>query len=290
MRFGNLAERLVLITADGAIDAAEASGGAVPSDPQEALEVWDEVLSWASSAETRPVPFDQTDLGAPVPRPRQVFALALNYADHASEGGVPIPEYPITFTKYPTCITGPFAEVALSSERVDWELELVVVLGRVAHRVAVDDAWDFVAGLTVGQDLSDRGVQHRKPAPQFSLGKSFPGYGPLGPVLVTPDEFTSIDDLQLQCTLNGEVVQSGRTSDLVFSVPQLISELSAIVPLQPGDVIFTGTPAGVGMSRTPPQFLAPGDVLESSIEGIGTIRTTFAVTAPLSELSVSVSA
>src|SRR5690606_17766479 len=133
------------------------------------------------------------------------------------------------------------------------------------------DGWAHVAGLTVGQDISDRDVQMRAGA-QFSLGKSFRGYGPVGPVVVTPDELADPDDLGLRCTVDGEVVQDGRTSDMVFTVPRLVAELSAVVPLLPGDVIFTGTPAGVGWGHEPPRFLRPGQVLESTIEGIGTMR------------------
>jgi 2-keto-4-pentenoate hydratase/2-oxohepta-3-ene-1,7-dioic acid hydratase in catechol pathway len=184
-----------------------------------------------------------------------------------------VPEVPATFTKFPASLSGPFDEVELSGETVDWEVELVVVIGRKADRVSTDSAWDHVAGLTVGQDISDRTLQFAA-AGQFSLGKSYRGYGPMGPWLVTVDEFANPDDLELGCRLNGEEVQRDRTSDLIFTVPQLISTLSGVLALLPGDVIFTGTPAGVGIVRQPPKFLAPGDVLESWIEGIGTIRNT----------------
>ena len=149
---------------------------------------------------------------APVPRPRQVFAIGLNYAAHAAEAGVESPTFPPTFTKFPTCLTGPDATVELPSEFVDWEVELVVVIGRLAHEVAEGNGWSHVAGLTVGQDLSERIVQTRPPAPQFSLGKSFPGFGPIGPWVVTPDELDNPDDLALGCTVNGEEVQKSRTS------------------------------------------------------------------------------
>src|SRR5206468_326147 len=137
--------------------------------------------------ERRPV--DHLQLGPPVPRPRQVFGVGMNYRTHAAEAGVEIPEFPAVFTKFPTSIAAPHCAVALPSDRVDWEVELVVVIGRPTRRVAEADAWDYVAGLTVGQDLSERTVQLRPPVPQFSLGKSFPGFGPIGPHIVTPDEF-----------------------------------------------------------------------------------------------------
>ena len=218
-------------------------------------------------------PLDVHALQAPVPRPRQVFAIGLNYAAHAAEAGLERPAFPPTFTKFPTCLTGPDATVELPSAFVDWEVELVVVIGRLAYEVAAGDGWRHVAGLTVGQDLSERIVQTRPPAPQFSLGKSFPGFGPIGPWVVTPDELDNPDDLALGCTVNGEEVQKSRTCDLIFDVDALIHHLSSITPLLPGDLIFTGTPSGVGGTRTPPRFLAPGDELVSTIEGIGTIHT-----------------
>jgi 2-keto-4-pentenoate hydratase/2-oxohepta-3-ene-1,7-dioic acid hydratase in catechol pathway len=184
---------------------------------------------------------------------------------------MPSPDKPATFTKFPTCITGPCADIELPPGAVDWEVELVVVIGVRAHRVAEDQAWRHVAGLTVGQDLSERLLQWSAGG-QFSLGKSFPGFGPMGPCLVTPEGLANPDDLAIGCTVNGEVVQKSRTSDMVFSVARLIAELSAVLPLLPGDVIFTGTPAGIGATRKPPRFLQPGDTLVSAIEGLGELR------------------
>jgi 2-keto-4-pentenoate hydratase/2-oxohepta-3-ene-1,7-dioic acid hydratase in catechol pathway len=275
MKFGNLDDRLVLVTADGAIDVATASGGRLPADPQAALDRWDEVLAWAATGAGDPVAFDDVALGPPVPRPRQVFAIGLNYASHAAESGADAPAFPPTFTKFPTSLTGPFATVALPGDKVDWEVELVVVVGAPTHRVRSGDAWRHVAGVTVGQDLSERAVQWRPPVPQFSLGKSFPGFSPTGPHLVTVDELDDPDDLAICCRLNGETVQEGRTSELIFGVGPLIEALSAVVPLLPGDLVFTGTPSGVGATRTPPRFLAPGDQLVSTVEGVGTIVTRF---------------
>lgn len=185
--------------------------------------------------------------------------------------GYGLPEFPSAFTKFPSCIAGSNGDIHLPSAHVDWEVEVVAVIGRPAHHVRAGDAWSYIAGLTIGQDLSEREVQFRPPLPQFSLGKSYPGFGPIGPVLVTPDEFDDPDDLELSCTLNGEVVQRSRTSDLIFSVPALVESLSGIVPLLPGDVIFTGTPSGVGSGRKPPRYLAPGDILVSAVEGIGSM-------------------
>ena len=159
----------------------------------------------------------------------------------------------------------------IAGDSVDWEVELVVVIGRTADAVAEQDAWGYVAGLTVGQFISDRHLQLAAGG-QFSLGQSWRGFGPMGPWVVTPDELDNRDDLALGCSVNGEEMQAARTSDLVFNIAQLIAELSKVLPLWPGDVIFTGTPPGVGIVRKPPRFLQAGDPLETWVEGIGTIR------------------
>jgi 2-keto-4-pentenoate hydratase/2-oxohepta-3-ene-1,7-dioic acid hydratase in catechol pathway len=201
-----------------------------------------------------------------------VFAIGLNYRSHAEESGMTVPGVPATFTKFPAALSGPFDDIEVTGAgTVDWEVELVAVVGARADRVAEADAWSHVAGLTIGQDISDRTLQFAA-GNQFSLGKSRRGFGPMGPWLVTVDEVPDPDDLGLGCSVDGEKVQDARTSDLIFGVPRLIAELSAVLPLLPGDVIFTGTPAGVGMARKPPRFLQAGQVLETWIEGIGTIR------------------
>lgn len=279
MRIANIAGRAAVMVDGSGADVEAASNGRFGPSPGRCYDEWDALLAWVATAGAALAeaarPFDPQELGPPSPTPRQVFAIGLNYAAHAAESGVPRPEFPPTFTKFPTCLTGPFAEVVLPSDAVDREVELVVVIGRTARRVVAADAWSFVAGLTVGQDLSERNVQLRPPAPQFGLGKSFPGFGPTGPWLVTPDELADPDDLALSCSIDGEVMQASRTSDLIFGVPILIDKLSHITPLLPGDLIFTGTPSGVGVARTPPRFLAPHNVLETTIEGIGTMTTSF---------------
>jgi 2-keto-4-pentenoate hydratase/2-oxohepta-3-ene-1,7-dioic acid hydratase in catechol pathway len=260
VRIANLSGRLVIIRDDKAIDIASASAGRFSADPQAIFERWNQLRIWASTVDSTGVPFDPRDLGAPVPAPRQVFAVGLNYRDHATES--------------PTAVTGPISTVQLPPHgHTDWEVELVAVIGTRAYRAPA--SWDHVAGLTVGQDLSERITQMAGPAPQFGLGKSFPGFAPIGPCLVTPEEFDDPDDLELGCSVNGEQMQKGRTRELTFSVPALIAKLSAILPLLPGDLIFTGTPAGVGMGRTPPRFLAPGDELVSYVKGIGRLHQTF---------------
>ncbi|WP_367038877.1 fumarylacetoacetate hydrolase family protein [Streptomyces sp. Je 1-332] len=278
MRIANLSGRLVLVVDGRAVDVEEASDGRFTADPQAVYERWEEFREWAAQARLpEGADFDPGHLDAPAPAPRQVIAAGLNYRDHAAESGFALPEnMPPVFTKFATSITGPVTQVTLPpGGHTDWEIELVAVIGSRAHHVTSEAAWDHVAGLTVGQDLSERITQLDGPAPQFSLGKSFPGFAPIGPCLVTPDEFDDPDDLGLRCTVNGEEVQKSRTSDLIFSVPELIARLSSVLPLLPGDVVFTGTPAGVGLGRDPQRWLAPGDELISTIEGIGELRQRF---------------
>jgi 2-keto-4-pentenoate hydratase/2-oxohepta-3-ene-1,7-dioic acid hydratase in catechol pathway len=284
VRTANLAGRLVIVTQDGtgALDVERASQGRFPAGPQAVYDRWQEFAEWAASADlSAAVPFAQADLGAPAPAPRQVLAIGLNYAEHAAESGFDVPEEPtVMFTKWPSCLTGPVSEVELpESGHTDWEVELVAVMGRRAFRVSAADAWDHVAGLTVGQDISERTLQSAGPSPQFSLAKSLPGFGPTGPWLVTPDEFANPDDLELGCAVNGNEMQKGRTGDLIFSVPAMIAALSQRLPLLPGDVLFTGTPSGVGLGRTPPVWLAAGDELVSYIAGIGELRQRFVAAA-----------
>lgn len=279
MRIANLDHRLVLLRDGGAVDVHTASGGRFGPDPQSAFDNWPEFARWAQDAAGDVMPYAEEDLGAPVPAPRQIFAIGLNYVRHAKESGLPLPEQPMVFTKFQSAVTGPTGRIALTGDTVDWEVELVAVIGTAAHRVDVTEAWSHVAGLTVGQDLSDRTVQQSGSPAQFSMGKSFPGFAPIGPALVTVDEFDDPDDLGVSTELNGETVQDSRTSDLVFSVPELIAYLSSIVTLLPGDLIFTGTPEGVGLGRTPPSYLTEGDTIVTSIEGIGTMRHQ--MTAPV---------
>lgn len=276
MRLANRFGRAALLVAEGrALDVEGASGGRFGPDPQSLFADWDAFAAWAATAPGEGEPFAVSELGAPVPRPPQVFAIGVNYTEHAAEAGYPPDSVPVTFTKFPTSIVGPDHVVELPSDVVDWEVELVVAMGRRAHRVAAADAWDHVAGVTIGQDLSERVVQMVGTKPQFSLGKSFPGFGPTGPWLVTPDELSDRDDLALSCAIGDETLQSGRTSQMIYTVPQLVERLSAVAVLLPGDLVFTGTPAGVGNQRTPKRFLQPHETLVSEIEGIGRLETRF---------------
>jgi 2,4-didehydro-3-deoxy-L-rhamnonate hydrolase len=275
VRIANLNGRLVVLTQRGAVDVEAHSLGRFGPDPAAVYERWAEFAPWAASVgDDVGESFDEASLGAPSPRPGQVFAVALNYAPHAAEAGFQPPETPLVFTKFTSCITGPQADLVLPSANVDWEVELVAVIGRTARRVPRSDAWSYIAGLTVGQDFSEREVQARGPAPQFSLGKSFPGFGPTGPWLVTPDEFADPADLGINCLIDDEIVQQGRTSELLFPLAELIAYISAICPLLPGDLLFTGTPEGTGAGRSPQRFLRSGEVVTSRIEGIGSLRNT----------------
>lgn len=282
MRVGNLFGRLTLFVEAGAVDVEKASEGRFGPDPQSVYDVWDEFRHWFASVEASTLDlhadgFDPADLDAPTPAPAQVFAIGLNYGAHAAESKLDAPDtFPPVFTKFRTSLSGPVTTVALPpGGHVDWEVELVAVVGRRAERVPAAEAWNHVAGLMAGQDISERITQLSGPAPQFSLGKSFPGFAPIGPWVVSVDEFADPDDLDLHCAVNGETVQQGRTAEFLFNVPALIEGLSRVAPLLPGDIIFCGTPAGVGIGRTPPRFLQPGDELVSRVAGVGELRQRF---------------
>lgn len=271
MRIANVGDRAALVVEDTVVDVHEASEGLFGPDPMSPFENWDEFTAWAPQVTAGSTPLEPTELGPAVPRPRQVFAIGLNYRGHAEETGSALPAVPATFTKFPASISGPFDDIEITGDTIDWEVELVVVMARRADRVVAADAWEHVAGLTIGQDVSDRTLQFAA-GNQFSLGKSRRGFAPIGPWVVTLEEFANPDDLALGCSVDGETVQDARTSDLIFGVPRLIEELSGVLPLLPGDIIFTGTPAGVGFSRAPARALRAGNTLETWIEGIGRMR------------------
>jgi 2-keto-4-pentenoate hydratase/2-oxohepta-3-ene-1,7-dioic acid hydratase in catechol pathway len=209
---------------------------------------------------------------APVPRPPKFLGIGFNYRSHLTETGREEPDFPVFFNKQSTCVTGPFDPIVLPgvSDMVDWEGELGVVIGREARGLTPGDAPGVVAGYLVVNDVSTRDWQVRSPT--MTLGKSFDTHGPLGPWLVTPDEVADPHELGLRTWLNGELVQDARTDEMVFDVWAQIATLSQACTLEPGDVITTGTPAGVGVARTPPRFLQPGDVVRVEVERVGTIE------------------
>lgn len=278
MRICNQAGRLLLgVLPERGVDVETASGGKFSADIQAVYPRWDEFVDWARGFDgPGTTTIEPARLGPPVPRPAQIFGIGLNYREHAAESGLALPDRPTVFTKFPASVTGPRGAIVRPAGSVDFEAELVAVVGRRAEFVDAAHAWDYIAGLTAGQDLSERELQFAGPPPQqFSLGKSFTGFAPIGPVLVSPDEFADRDDVELGCLVNGERMQHGRTSDMVFSIAQLVEYLSAVLPLLPGDLIFTGTPSGIGWARKPRRLLQIGDQLVTRIEGIGEMRHTF---------------
>jgi 2-keto-4-pentenoate hydratase/2-oxohepta-3-ene-1,7-dioic acid hydratase in catechol pathway len=201
------------------------------------------------------------------------FAIGLNYKKHAAELGSAPPTEPILFSKASSCLSGPYDPIVIPrrSAKADWEVELGVVIGRRTVYVDAEQALDHVAGYCVVNDVSERSFQLDRGG-QWIKGKSAPGFGPTGPWLVTKDDVPDPQNLSLTMTLNGEVMQSNVTSDMIFSVAELVSYMSQFMELQPGDLIATGTPSGVGMGRTPQRFLRPGDVMETEVEGLGCQR------------------
>jgi len=289
MRIANVRGRLSLVDGSLAVDVESASGGRFSADPAAVFARWDEFTTWAAERDVTQDPaattFDAGDLGAPSPGARQVFGIGLNYADHAAEAGLPVPEQPVVFTKFASSVTGPVTDVELVGDTVDWEAELVVVIGRGGRHIDIADDPARIAGYTAGQDISERTVQWQGQPAQFSIGKSFAGFAPTGPVLVTLDELADPDRLRISCAIADvtgitTTMQDGSTDQLIFSIPDLVSRLSEVVELLPGDLIFTGTPPGVGAARTPPRFLAAGEVLVTEIEGIGQLIQRFVTAAP----------
>ncbi len=273
VRLANVNGRASVLLGGGLVDVERGSGGRFSSNPMAAIREWDVVVEWArglrdgdAEGEVR-----EAELGPPVPRPSKVFGVAMNYREHAKETGREPPKTPVIFTKFPSCLVGARANVVLSSAYVDWEVELVVVIGRQGFGIREKQAFDHVAGYCVGQDISDRCIQFADEPPQFSMGKSIDTFGPIGPSLVSLDAFANPNDLLLSCEVSGERMQEARTSDMIFSVPEIVAFLSSMCRLEPGDLIFTGTPSGVGFARSPQRYLREGDEIVSAIESIGTM-------------------
>ena len=273
-RLGNVDGRAVLVEGDGVFDLERVSEGRLGPDARAAIAghaVLHEVAAGLAGQQPDRTLADVT-LGPPQPDPWQVFAIGLNYRGHAAETGKALPEAPLVFTKFPGCLTGPVATVEMASDTTDYEAELVVVIGDTVRNVAAADAWNVVAGLTIGQDLSDRELQNAGERPQFSLAKSHDGYGPTGPLIVSPDLLDDPDALDVRCFVNGEQRQSDTTHNLIFSVPVLVEYLSRMMTLHAGDLIFTGTPEGVGLATG--NYLRSGDVVRTTISGLGELTTT----------------
>ncbi len=219
-------------------------------------------------------PAARARLLAPIIDPAKIICLGLNYRDHAAESGAAIPKEPILFSKYATAIIGPEQPIVLPpvSQEVDFEAELVIVIGKKGKNIPAATGMEYVAGYTVGHDVSARDWQLKKDGKQWMVGKTFDTFAPLGPHLVTRDEVPDPHDLPIRLRLNGQTMQDSSTKQMIFKVGEILSYLSQVFTLEPGDVIFTGTPPGVGFARKPPVFLKGGDVVEVEIDGLGLLR------------------
>ena len=270
--FANINGRASLVAEGSYFDVSEISGGELGPDPMSVFAHRDRLSALAVRlSEHRPAgDLDKPGISAPVPSPTKAFGIGLNYKAHADEASLEVPDNPVVFAKFPNCITSAFADIEMRSDRCDYEGELVVVIGAGGKDIPVETAWDHVFGLTVGQDVSDRAVQLASKPPHFDLGKSFDSFGPIGPVIVSIDQVPDPSNLHLRTFVNGEVRQEDSTANMIFSVPFLVNYLSRITMLHPGDLIFTGTPSGVGMVQK--KWLAEGDVVRTEIDGIGVME------------------
>ena len=214
-------------------------------------------------------------IGSPVGRPSKIVCIGLNYADHAKETGAATPPEPVIFMKATTALSGPFDDVVIpkNSVKTDWEVELAIVIGKKASYVDVADVEEYIAGYCLHNDLSEREFQLERNG-TWDKGKGCDTFAPLGPWLATRDEISNIDSLRLWLTVNGKMMQDGNTSNLIFKIPFLVSYVSQFMTLLPGDIISTGTPAGVGLGMNPPLYLQPGDVMELGIDGLGSSKQT----------------
>ena len=276
LRLANLKGRAQFIVGDitspRAIDVATASNNSLSADPMQCFAHWDTLKKLSATLDTNSgTAISIADLSCPVPQPRQMFAVGLNYRKHAAEMGSPLPPLPLVFAKFQSSLNSPTGNIEILSDTVDYESELVIVVGKGGRHINEEQAWNHVAGLCVGQDVSDRGLQYMGTPPQFSLGKSRVGYSPIGPWVTDMSNNDKRDDLQLGCTVNGEQRQDTQTSDMIFGIAHIVAYMSTIVELYPGDVIYTGSPFGVGHGRKPQVYLKPGDVVETTLEGVGTI-------------------
>ena len=279
-RFGCVDGRAVLVadSLTSCIDIERFSGGKLPSDPMACIERWSDVCSLAellSSAKSNELSnLDFNKLDCPAPKPRQIFAVGVNYKAHAAEMNHGLPTEPLVFTKFPSSLNRPHGQIKLVGEKCDYEAELVAIVGKGGRNISVTDAWAHIAGLCVGQDFSDRALQYANSPPQFSLGKSRAGFAAIGPYITDAATLATRGNLEMTCRVSGEVMQHTQTDDMIFEIPDIIAYLSGICELFPGDVIYTGTPSGVGAGRTPQRFLRVGDVVETTIQDLGTLSNT----------------
>ena len=270
-KLGSNSGRAIFIKDDKYYDVNTISNGDISSNSLKALSDTEKLSQLYINLNDYEPSGNLSDINLDPPIiPTNVFAVGLNYKKHAEESNLEIPPFPMIFTKHSTCISGPKSDICMKSDMVDYEAELVFVIGKGGKDISKEDAWQHVAGLCVGQDISDRPVQFHATPPQFNLGKSFDTFGPIGPYLVSTDLFDNKESLKLQCWVNEELRQETLTNDLIFDIPYLISYISEFITLNTGDVIFTGTPEGVGATQG--KFLKDGDILKTTIEGIGTLE------------------
>ena len=270
--FANINNRSALVQGEAFFDLSTITNGDVSSDPMKAIQNSDLLHHYATQLDDYESSglIAEANVSAPIPQPRNSFGVGLNYQLHVEEAASKTPNTPMVFTKFPSSICGPTDAVIMRSDECDYEGELLVVIGKDGKDIPDEEAWSHVLGLSVGQDFSDRGIQYKDQPAQFNLGKSFDTFGPTGPYLVSTDSFADPNDLQIVTTVNGEVRQNDRTSNMIFDIPTLISYISSITSLAAGDIIFSGTPEGVGFRNG--SFLKDGDIVETTIEGIGTMR------------------
>ena len=270
----NHRRRLGVVDGDTIVDLATAA----PHLPQSMMAflragpaAMAEAKAAAEQARQR-LPLSKVRLEAPVPRPGKVLAIGLNYADHVREGNRPMPEHQIWFSKQATCIAGPNDPIRIPkvSDKIDYEAELCVVIGRKCRHVPAARSFEVIAGFMCGNDVSVRDWQQRSPT--MMMGKGFDTHGPTGPWIVTPDEVADVHNLPIRCLVNGQVMQQASTAEMIFKIPAQIEHLTAAFTLEPGDVIFTGTPAGVGVYRKPPVLLKAGDRVRIEIDGLGALE------------------
>jgi 2-keto-4-pentenoate hydratase/2-oxohepta-3-ene-1,7-dioic acid hydratase in catechol pathway len=267
--------RVAVVHPEGLVDLNHAQPS-LPSSMRQLLALGPDGLQRAAHAVQtgRPIPASHLRLLAPVPDPAKIFCVGLNYEDHARETGAEIPSEPVIFNKLPTALRGPGDSIVLPriSQKVDYEAELVVVIGRGGRHIARENAMQHVAGYTCGHDVSARDWQTGKPGGQWLLGKSFDSFAPTGPELVTTDEIRDPHQLDISLTLNQQTMQKSNTRQLIFPIDQLVAYLSGVCTLQPGDLLFTGTPPGVGAARKPPVFLQAGDQVVVEVEDVGSLH------------------
>ena len=284
-------QHLGLVRADKEIIDLKSVGGAPPFDPADMISLiaaGEAALKWLRDVAAAPhegIPLDKVMLLAPIPRPRKnVFCVGWNYVEHFKEGAKArphvqeMPAHPAFFSKSPTTVNGPYADIpahAGVTEKLDWEVELGVIIGKGGINITEAAAMTHIFGYTVVNDVSARDVQ-RQHGQQWFKGKSLDGHCPMGPWIATADEVADPQALDITCRVNGVTKQNSNTRHMYFKIPRIIAELSAGLTLEPGDIICSGTPAGVGHARTPPEFMKAGDVLETEVRGLGLLRNRIA--------------